>query len=98
MAHYRVSLIVALAVLGAAAFALASCGRNGDPLPPPGPVAANPPLLGTTAPSPVPGASTGTSAAGASAPPPAKSGFDSLGNPVAPLGQKKSFLLDPLLQ
>jgi hypothetical protein len=27
-----------------------------------------------------------------------KSGFDLLGNPVAPLGQKKSFVLDPLLR
>jgi hypothetical protein len=27
-----------------------------------------------------------------------KNGFDAYGNPVAPPGQKKSFLLDPLLQ
>jgi hypothetical protein len=28
----------------------------------------------------------------------AKSGFDANGNPVAPPSQKKSFLLDPILQ
>ena len=28
----------------------------------------------------------------------AKNGFDAYGNPVAPPGQKKSFLLDPVLQ
>jgi hypothetical protein len=27
-----------------------------------------------------------------------KTGFDSQGNPVSPPGQKKSFILDPLLQ
>jgi hypothetical protein len=27
-----------------------------------------------------------------------KTGFDANGNPIAPPGQKKSFLLDPLLQ
>jgi hypothetical protein len=27
-----------------------------------------------------------------------RNGFDAYGNPVAPPGQKKSFLLDPLLQ
>jgi len=28
----------------------------------------------------------------------AKTGFDANGNPIAPPGQKKSFLLDPILQ
>ncbi len=99
MAHDRLSVTFALAVLVAAACGLAACGRNGDPLPPPGPVAANPPPLGTAAPSPVPGTTTDGSAGAAMAQTNAqKNGFDSFGNPVAPPGQKKSFLLDPVLQ
>jgi hypothetical protein len=99
LAHDRLSVTFALAVLMAAAFGLAACGRNGDPLPPPGPVAVNPPPLGTAAPSPVPGTTTDASAGGATAQSNAqKNGFDSFGNPVAPAGQRKSFLLDPLLQ
>jgi hypothetical protein len=94
----RLGVALALALLTASAFTLAACGRNGDPLPPlpaatempPGPVAA---------PSPVPGASSDASGAAPTAPTNVqKNGFDSFGNPVAPAGQKKSFLLDPILQ
>jgi len=97
LAHDRWSVAFALAALIAAAFGLAACGRNGPPLPPPGPVAAQPPPAApaAAAPSPVPGTTTDAATAQANA---QKNGFDSFGNPVAPPGQKKSFLLDPLLQ
>jgi len=94
LALNRLNVAFALILLSATALTLAACGRNGDPLPPPGPVAANPPPLGTAAPSPVPGAATGPTAQITAQ----KNGFDANGNPVAPPGQKKSFLLDPLLQ
>jgi predicted small lipoprotein YifL len=94
LAHNRLKVAFALVLLTATAFTLAACGRNGNPLLPPGPVAATPP---PAAPSPVLGASTDASVAPAQANA-AKNGFDSFGNPVAPPGQKKSFLLDPLLQ
>jgi hypothetical protein len=95
----RLSVAFALAVLTVAAFALAACGRNGPPLPPPGPVAAEPAPPGA-APSGALGASAGGPAtSGPTAQETAqKNGFDIFGNPVAPSGQKKSFLLDPLLQ
>jgi predicted small lipoprotein YifL len=93
LAFNRLGVVFALAVLTATAFALAGCGRNGPPLPPPG---ATP----TTSATPPAGTSS-SGAQGANGPTPQqtaqKNGFDSLGNPVAPAGQKKSFLLDPLL-
>lgn len=97
----RLRLACALAALMVAAFTLASCGRNGPPLPPPGPVAAQPPSAAVAGALPpgAPGAPVGGPAGDAQAQANAqKNGFDLLGNPVAPSGQKKSFLLDPLLQ
>jgi hypothetical protein len=88
LADNRLTWAAASAVLAAVALALASCGRNGSPLPPPGPVAATPP----------PAAASSPGAAPAAQPSAQKNGFDMFGNPVAPPGQKKSFLLDPLLQ
>ena len=95
MAFGRLNQVLALAALMLAAVTLAACGRNGPPLPPPGPVAAAPP--GSTAAPPGGTASNfgNTPAAQANA---QKSGFDIFSNPVAPPGEKKSFLLDPLLQ
>jgi predicted small lipoprotein YifL len=99
LAFDRLSVRCALAVLIAAAFGLAACGRAGPPEAPPKPwLGAEP-----TAAAPAPGASastTGEGAAGGSAAQTTavKNGFDVNGNPVAPLGQKKSFFLDPLLQ
>jgi hypothetical protein len=48
-------------------------------------------MPGSTASGPIAGASVGPQTA-------AKNGFDIYGNPVAPAGAKKSFLLDPFLQ
>ena len=96
LAFNRLNVAFALAVLTAAALMLAACGRNGPPLPPPGSTPA--PMASTTPP-------PGTSPAGAAAAngptsqqTAQKNGFDMVGNPVAPPGQKKTFLLDPLLQ
>ncbi len=76
----------------ALALGLSACGRVGPLEPPPGP-AAGTPLASTplTMPdgSPVPGSAQDTAL---------KNGFDSQGNPVATPGQKRPFLLDPLLQ
>jgi hypothetical protein len=111
LAHNRLRVCVAALVLGAIAFGLAGCGRNGAPEKPTGPglwpwpstqptanaapadPAAAPPPGGVASNQAVPGAN----------PPPgqttaAKTGFDANGNPVAAAGQKKSFLLDPILQ
>jgi len=91
----RLSVAFALIVLTAAAFALSACGRNGPPLPPPGSTPAP-----TTSAAP-PGGTPPNGAAAANGPTSQqtaqKNGFDMFGNPVAPPGQKKSFLLDPLL-
>ncbi len=95
MAFKRLSVVFALAALTAAGFMLAACGRNGMPLPPPGatptPTASATPPAGTS-PTGAPGGNGPTSQQTAQ-----KNGFDTLGNPVAPAGEKKSFLLDPLL-
>jgi predicted small lipoprotein YifL len=79
--------------------ALAACGRVGPLEPPPGPAispsaSALPPpsVAGAAPPDPY---SPNTAAAQEKA---QKSGFDIYGNPVAPTGQQKSFLLDFLLQ
>jgi hypothetical protein len=100
-------------MLAAAALVVAACGRNGPPLPPPGPVAAEPaPAAVAASPTAAPPVSPAVAAV-PTAPPATgapvvtaptaqqtavKNGFDIFGNPVAPPGQKKSFLLDPLLQ
>ena len=76
-----------------AAVCLSGCGRKG-PLDLP-PSAATPPAPAASSanpsatPSPAPASPQETAA---------KGGFDSHGNPVAPPGEKKSFILDPLLQ
>jgi hypothetical protein len=95
LVHDRLSVAFALALLGAAAFALAACGRAGPLQPPSGPL---------TQPAPSAQAAPASSIGGPAAEGPSaqevavKNGFDANGNPVAPPGQKKSFLLDPLLQ
>ena len=92
-------------VLGAVAVGLANCGRNGAPEVPRGGRGgrgwAFPPSLG--APPPVQPGDTAPnpSVAGANTPgqtTASKTGFDTNGNPVAPLGLKRSFVLDPILQ
>ncbi len=92
----RLSVFLALPLLVVAALTLAACGRNGPPLPPPGSTPA------PTAEAVPPAGPSPTGAAAATGPTAQqtaqKNGFDTSGNPVAPPGQKKSFLLDPLLQ
>ena len=91
-----------LAVLGAAAFSLAACGRAGPPEPPPGPAFSS---------YPPPAAAPAAAPAAPLAPPGSnedirekqyekavQNGFDRNGNPVAPPSERKSFFLDFLLQ
>jgi predicted small lipoprotein YifL len=89
-------LLMAAAV---AALGLSACGRTGPLELPPGP-AAQPPAAAEPPASP----SFFPSASAAPATPPPenaaayKNGFDAAGNPVAGPGQKRPFVLDPLLQ
>ena len=87
----RVRLIFALAAATALAFALSACGRAGPLELPPGPAVNAAPSAQLTLPdgSPAPGSAQDTAV---------KTGFDSQGNPVATTGQKRPFILDPLLQ
>jgi predicted small lipoprotein YifL len=82
---------LALAAAFTAALGLSACGRAGPLELPPGPATAPVPSAQLTQPngSPAPGSAQDTAV---------KTGFDSQGNPVATPGQKKSFILDPLLQ
>ncbi len=85
-----------LAVLGFAAISLAACGRAGPPEPPPGPAFSSyPPPAAAPAGPPI-----GAPAAAAPATPeqPQRTGFDQYGNPIAPASERKSFILDFLLQ
>lgn len=85
MAHIRLPACFALAVVLAAALSLGGCGRKGGlDLPPEA-------ALGQQSPPPpvVPGPE--------GPPPLAQSGFDAQGNPIAPPGPRRGFLLDPLL-
>jgi predicted small lipoprotein YifL len=75
-------LVVILVTAG-----LAGCGRKGPLDPPPGAALTTP---AHTAAQHHP--------AGAAQDEAARNGFDTQGNPVAPPGQKKSFILDPLLR
>jgi len=89
--------IVALGMAAAAALSLSACGRNGALEMPPGPAfQPAPAALGGPPPGPV-----GADTSGAPLTPQdtvARTGFDVHGNPAATPGQKKPFLLDPLLQ
>jgi predicted small lipoprotein YifL len=82
-----------LAAAGVAALALAGCGRNGPLELPPGPAVPAQPVSSAplTQPdgTPIPGSPQDTAM---------KTGFDQYGRPVAAQGEKKSFILDPLLQ
>jgi predicted small lipoprotein YifL len=86
----RAGLVLAGIALALAGTALCGCGRYGPLELPPGPAAA-----------PAPSAQLSSSDAGLSGrttDDPVKTGFDAQGNPVATPGQKKQFILDPLLQ
>jgi predicted small lipoprotein YifL len=97
LAFDRISRRIVLAAAVAAALSLGGCGRKGPLDLPPG---EGPPAGGLTTPSPpatisgpafLPGPTHVT-------PTPAQSGFDAHGNPVAPPGPDKPFILDPLLR
>jgi len=105
LAFDRLNVGFALALLCAAAFALAACGRAGPMELPPGPAVGTQPTASAAPPpsSQTPlGASTASNGSIESDPAALekaqKNGFDRYGNPVAPTGEKKSFLLDFLLQ
>jgi predicted small lipoprotein YifL len=82
-----VLIAAAIAVLS-----LSGCGREGPLELPPGPAPSSLPQSSQlTLPdgSPAPGSAQDTAQ---------RNGFDSQGNPVAAAGQKRPFILDPLLQ
>ncbi len=81
---------IAVAVAGLAALGLGGCGRAGPLELPPGPAATPAPSSQLTMPdgTPVPGTAQDSAM---------KTGFDQQGNPVAAPGQKRTFILDPLL-
>ncbi len=84
------------AALAALALSLAACGRAGPLEPPPGPAASASPSSQLSPSEAAPGATLGNPITSDQAA--QKNGFDSRGNPVAAPGQKRPFLLDPLLQ
>ena len=97
---FRRSILV-LGMAAVAALSLSACGRNGSLEIPPGPIGFQPAPAALSAPPPGPVASAPADAAAAqptSQETIAKTGFDPHGNPAATPGQKKPFLLDPLLQ
>ena len=79
---------LALSAALAAALGLSGCGRAGPLEKPPGPAT---PTTQLTTPDgkPAPGSAEDTAV---------RTGFDAQGNPVATPGQKKSFILDPILR
>jgi predicted small lipoprotein YifL len=83
-------VLLGFTALALAALALAACGRAGPLEPPPGPAAV--PSAGAQLTQP-----DGTPAPGSPQDVAVKSGFDTQGNPVA-TGQKRPFILDPLLR
>jgi len=99
---------VTLAAVMVAGLALSACGRNGAPELPPGPAIPAVPSASNVPPAaaPVAAASAEVPAAAGAPPNPTassqavaeKTGFDAEGNPVAAPGQKRPFLLDPLLR
>ena len=100
MATHRFRLALALAaVIGA--LGLSACGRNGALGLPPGPAGAPPAAAASNAPPnsgflPGPAGSPDTAAGPQETV--AKTGFDARGNPAASQGEKKPFILDPLLR
>jgi predicted small lipoprotein YifL len=88
----KIQRAVALMAALAGLFALAGCGREGPLELPPGPAPAAP-VATSQLRSP-----DGTPAPGSPQDTAVKTGFDARGNPVATPSQKRSFILDPLLQ
>jgi predicted small lipoprotein YifL len=96
-ANKRLRAGFAVALLAAAAFTLAACGRAGPPELPPGPaLTAQPAAVLPPPPTAPPGSSDDIRAKQYEKA--AQNGFDRNGTPVAPSGEKRSFFLDFLLQ
>lgn len=102
MAFDRFKVIVAVAAAVITALGLSACGRNGALEMPPGPAGAQPaPTVSSGSPASglLPGTSSSSSDTAATPQETvAKTGFDAQGNPAASQGQKKPFILDPLLR
>jgi predicted small lipoprotein YifL len=88
----KIPQTAALVVALAGVLALSGCGREGPLEMPPGPAPAAPAAT-TQLRSP-----DGTPAPGSPQDAALKNGFDAQGNPVATPGQRRFFILDPLLQ
>ncbi len=84
----RLPIRLVLTVAAIAALGLSGCGRAGPLELPPGP-ATPAAQLRTPDGAPAPGSAEDTAV---------RTGFDARGNPVATPGQKKSFILDPILR
>ena len=69
------------------ALSLAGCGRKGPLDPPPGGYGLDPKVVRTP-----------ISRRGAQPPAPEKQDYDAEGRPIVPEGQKKPFILDPLIK
>jgi hypothetical protein len=90
-----------LAALGLAAVSLAACGRAGPPEPPPGPVFGSyqPPAAAPAAPAaPLGPPGSNEDIREKQYEKAVQNGFDRNGNPVAPPSERRSFILDFLLQ
>jgi predicted small lipoprotein YifL len=97
----RLRPALALAAI-VAALGLSACGRKGPLEMPPGPATEPPVAAAPASPSFLPAAASPAAPAPYAGQQPedaaaVKNGFDAQGNPVAAAGQKKSFVLDPLL-
>jgi predicted small lipoprotein YifL len=88
----KIPRVVAFMAALAGVLLLAGCGREGPLELPPGPAPATP-AASTQLRSP-----DGTPAPGSPQDTAVKTGFDAQGNPVATPSQKRSFILDPLVQ
>jgi len=82
----------------AAALCLAGCGRKGELELPPGPATQPPVAAAPAGPSSFLPSSRGTLTQQQQDATAVKNGFDAQGNPVATPGERKSFVLDPLLR
>ena len=94
MSRVRLKIPRAVALFAALAgvLALSACGREGPLELPPGPAPAAPAATSQLR------SPDGTAAPGSPQETAMKNGFDARGNPVAAAGQKRPFILDPLLQ
>jgi predicted small lipoprotein YifL len=81
------SPIVLVAIAFALTLLLEGCGRKGPLDPPPGGYGLDPAVVHTR-----------VSRRGTAPPPPERQDYDADGRPIVPEGQKKPFILDPLIK